>query len=853
MYASITAQSYGTRMLTQFVRLPIASQAHIARAAAAGADYEKRSLAAQLRVPFLPSGSYGFYDNDSAGSSSSDSETLIGLPSDGTFITATQAEELTKMPAAMLDHIRFYRKMQLNWQAYDAYARVCLFAGVNSLLYCCMYWSLGSFLKGQRAAVAAFGVALIFSSIQVVLTKLDLGLDRPQVIKISALLATTPVITTAGMLLFQMIDDNHSVRWHLSWQRIAMRVCAVSAHALHTVVATLMLRAATPHETTNQDDHAQLPSAFHSTLFLDVFGWLLNRGGPGLGPRGRAAGGDEDDTVSEVTALDGASDPGSPTSPRGFSAPTSPTRQRSRAGSGMSNPTSLRDASSPGRQQSVEDAASDSRSHRSMLTTRSNTESTFSSRSARGSRPGLGRRLRNFGGELVESFVGSTDSDRSRRRREAPRIDVYRDLEPHARSLFHGGSTQVFEGSSQAASSSHVARPHIERVQEDTQQTRYGGEHSVNRQAFHSLNDTSAEGSAYFVSAGSDRVGRPQYISGGVEIPLEQPWTAFRRGTKIIIVLWAMSTVWSIYKAAIDLMNTGNNHDSSASVAALQLQPLPLNSGHFLLGPLCNQGLTSGAALQQEQQDMSRQLRRLLSHRASTDYVLLDTGCGVHTAPLDVSADCRASPGLPGRQCYVAVLQRGGHTVSLCNLWQHGRVLRLRPLARMRLVAGLPALRSLAVHRQEDQPDLTGLQIFGRAGGALLALRVQPGARGDSLHGSKLMPAFEVEAPVQGEVSATPSMDNERLLVSAGALFSLRPMLLREEEIAAGSQLTCSSGFRDGLRLRAWDLATGEQSDHWVPISPNVLGSIRFRSASPHAMGVLQTALCQGTVDKATA
>lgn len=897
MYASIAAQSYGTRMLTQFLRLPIVSQSHIARAAAAGANYEERSIGNMLRIPLVQSNQGGFFQNEgstassgsaasssaapsgapagsasaavsassgsaqppggsasrtsaeTAGEAGSSAESASGsLPSEGTFITAPPANDPLNIPAQWLEHIRIYRRLQLNWQAYDAYARVCLFAGINSLLYCCMYWSLGSFLKGQRAAIPAFAVALIFSSIQVVLTKLDLGLSRQHVIPIGLLLASTPIITTAGMLLFEEIDDKHAAS--LSWQRIVMRACAVLTHALHTVVAILLMRAAQPEK--GSDGDALLPSKFDSLLFLDVFGWLLNPTGPGIGVERTQEDEEEDAVDSPGTSFYEGSDAGSPTSPR------SPRRPRSRAGSSFSELSSPTDLRPPGRSRSFGGAASEAASELARSSTvlsrqrsmgaRSRTATSFSTISESGSRrTEMVRSLRKFGGELAESFVGGADSNRrSRLRQEMARIDFGNEFKEDARNLFHVGSSNIYEGTSQAASSSQEVRTLIVSGNADTQETRFGGTQSVAAEAFIGINEPTAVSAAHFVPSSA----RPRQFNEKVELPGQAPWGAFRRGTGAIVVLWFLSTFWAAYKSVEEFME---KHDDSATFAALKLQQLPLNSGHFLLGPLCHQ---HNLSLGQEQrhgkiEPLSWQLRQLLSHQASRDHVLLNTGCRVHSAPLDISADCRLTSDAPGQRCYVAVLQRGRRAVSLCGLRQQGRVLQLWPLARMRLVPGLPALESLAIHRQDGQLGLTGLQLFGRAGGALLALRVQLGAQG-ALHRSKLVPMFEVETLVQGELSATPSMDTERLLVSAGTLLSLRPSLFNGEQLAERSQLTCSSGFQDGLQLRAWDLATGEQSEHWAPISPRVLGT-RFRPPSPQAMGLLQKALCRGAVDTATA
>ncbi|OLQ00306.1 hypothetical protein AK812_SmicGene17059 [Symbiodinium microadriaticum] len=96
-----------------------------------------------------------------------------------------------------LDHIRLYRRVQLNWQAYDAYARVSLFCGANSLKWVSELGCLVLFLGGQHAGVAAICVALIFATIQVMLTKLDLRLRAYHLRRIALLLAFTPFATTA--------------------------------------------------------------------------------------------------------------------------------------------------------------------------------------------------------------------------------------------------------------------------------------------------------------------------------------------------------------------------------------------------------------------------------------------------------------------------------------------------------------------------------------------------------------------------------------------------------------------------------------------------------------------------------
>lgn len=310
MYASISAQSFGTRLLTQFVRLPYATRQQLELAAARGTDYERRNVGQLLRVPMLQQLSAGAAAPGAATAGSAGGAATVGgaaaigvaaaTPATGASGSAAAPAEpgaagpegepaaqrlrgsWDLLPSAMLEHIRLYRRVQLNWQAYDAYARVSLFAGASSLLYCCLYWSLGQLLQNAKAPVSALGVAFIFATVQIMLTRLDLGLLRPHTFFIPLLLGATPVTTTCGMVLYQDLMEHDGPPE--VWKQRLMGFCAVLAHLLHATVVALLLKASWPDPV--GDDEALLPGKFRSTLYLDVFGWLLNPGVPGTGRPG---------------------------------------------------------------------------------------------------------------------------------------------------------------------------------------------------------------------------------------------------------------------------------------------------------------------------------------------------------------------------------------------------------------------------------------------------------------------------------------------------------------------------------------------------------------------------------------
>lgn len=168
LYASISAQSFGVRLLTQFVRLPYVNEEQLKASSAQGVDYEGKTIREMLRVPIAQrhgpgttdepgeSAGLGILPRSATGASSSSSNSTrlpypVAVPENESVVSepteaasgAGPASPENILPTAMLDHIRLYRRVQLNWQAYDAYARVSLFAGANSVLYSCLYWALG--------------------------------------------------------------------------------------------------------------------------------------------------------------------------------------------------------------------------------------------------------------------------------------------------------------------------------------------------------------------------------------------------------------------------------------------------------------------------------------------------------------------------------------------------------------------------------------------------------------------------------------------------------------------------------------------------------------------------------------
>ncbi|CAD7961720.1 unnamed protein product, partial [Amoebophrya sp. A25] len=132
MHASIAAHSFGVRLLTQFVRLPVPSVGQIDAARGYATDYEGKKLGDMLRVPIWKQQAEKLnqtmsHDHIERAPSSPEetSDPALG---------ARRSTYRNKDHVTMLEHVRLYRQLQANWQSYDAYARVAMSMGTNQLL-----------------------------------------------------------------------------------------------------------------------------------------------------------------------------------------------------------------------------------------------------------------------------------------------------------------------------------------------------------------------------------------------------------------------------------------------------------------------------------------------------------------------------------------------------------------------------------------------------------------------------------------------------------------------------------------------------------------------------------------------
>ncbi|EER16445.1 hypothetical protein Pmar_PMAR021043 [Perkinsus marinus ATCC 50983] len=134
IHASIVAQTFKARVLTQWMRLPIPGEDEINPIAARLQDYETSGVKRMFRIPVV-----GYY-----------------IPGKK-YTTGVEAKEAfpaqlnTEDPDAaeynvFVEHFYLYNKLQEHWNGFDAYARVCMVLGANQFLHVISYMGLAYYM-----------------------------------------------------------------------------------------------------------------------------------------------------------------------------------------------------------------------------------------------------------------------------------------------------------------------------------------------------------------------------------------------------------------------------------------------------------------------------------------------------------------------------------------------------------------------------------------------------------------------------------------------------------------------------------------------------------------------------------
>lgn len=294
MHASIAAHSVGVRLLTRFVRLPIPSDKQLQNLTWQLKTFEQQGAANLLRLPFLDRKSDTYTDAGGADASGtlaksegaqSGSVTLRVppsptassrlrsprdqlraeenlLPDDMENFTGGEALLTGGRGAGPGRHVQLFRELQIKWQCYDAYCRVCMSLGANQVLQGLSYYSICHSMVENQSPTTGFLMIACFQSATVALAVLDLVGIRTAEIFLVQLIGILPCVIAACTISVQKHETHGNL--HRDERFVLSPLCFV----MQGVWLELWLRLSAPEQTKFK---LPLPGKFRQVLFLDVF------------------------------------------------------------------------------------------------------------------------------------------------------------------------------------------------------------------------------------------------------------------------------------------------------------------------------------------------------------------------------------------------------------------------------------------------------------------------------------------------------------------------------------------------------------------------------------------------------
>ncbi|CAE8643682.1 unnamed protein product [Polarella glacialis] len=307
MHASISSHSYGTRLLTRFVRLPIPGSQQMNALNARFADFERQGVQ-MLRVPFLDgkantwqqraeleqqrakevkAAAAGLPSSPAAMASplrrsSESGPNIIGrrvpegsglAPPDSQYLqdaehayggatdmAGREDELLHAVEFRTQRHVQLFRQLQARWQCYDAYARVCMSLGVRHMLQAISYYLIGICMVQNQLPYLAYVLTFTFQALAMTTSVLDIhGLPCYGTLDLSVVGMLPSIILCVSLSIAPrdqeglLLEDN----FYLS---------SLAAYPLEICWFELLRWVASP-----TDPGASLPRHFRAVLFMDVF------------------------------------------------------------------------------------------------------------------------------------------------------------------------------------------------------------------------------------------------------------------------------------------------------------------------------------------------------------------------------------------------------------------------------------------------------------------------------------------------------------------------------------------------------------------------------------------------------
>lgn len=275
MHASVSAHSFGVRLLTRFVRLPIPGVQQVKALNARLTDFENQGGKEVLRVPFLSKPQQWKQFRPDLPTHAEEEQVCDGderyktalklegelRPQDllGTGETAINENDLTDAATRLPGHhVQLFRRLQAKWQCYDCYARVCMSLGAYCLLTSISYYLVIATMKHYYSLTTGYAVITVFMVTNIVLGILDVGRSTTFNVVFLHLFGAAPVYIAAYSISSTMLVSMETLDYPYPWSPAIFFITAVWYEGL--------LHLAWPSR-----DGMSVPRRFRTVLFIDVF------------------------------------------------------------------------------------------------------------------------------------------------------------------------------------------------------------------------------------------------------------------------------------------------------------------------------------------------------------------------------------------------------------------------------------------------------------------------------------------------------------------------------------------------------------------------------------------------------
>jgi hypothetical protein len=243
VHASVVAQMFSTRILTQWLRLPVPGVEQIDAGAPRLEEFEKSSVREQLRVPIV-------------GSSSRTNSQRTGPLDPPTTMDPLIQEGYNYY----LGHFYMFKRLQKHWMSLDAYCRVCMVIGCNQILNAVTYTGLSYFslYDSQWGTVAFVIVPVVFACIH---CYINLLLTKKEAIIFLTIHSLGPLLAgiAAGFQMVYTIDGRGDFGAKLAQ---AIAIASYVCHLLSSFFFVFL----------GLELQHGLPTRFTSVNYIDVLG-----------------------------------------------------------------------------------------------------------------------------------------------------------------------------------------------------------------------------------------------------------------------------------------------------------------------------------------------------------------------------------------------------------------------------------------------------------------------------------------------------------------------------------------------------------------------------------------------------